>query len=245
MSRYAFLRERRWILLTIAVIVAVVVMVNLGLWQLRRYHERQSLNDKIEQRSHQTALPVNELVPTTATDDDIAAVRYDAVRAVGTYDASRTHVVASRTQAEGPGGWVVSPMNVDGNDVFVLRGFERLQSDGSLPSPAPPVGTVTVTGYVMQVSRYDPIAKKDFTKLLHDDPNALPVVVQLATSDPSDDPSLEIVPLPPLDEGPYLGYAVQWFLFCIVAVCGWFLLAWRHAERGREQAAERDGARAA
>jgi cytochrome oxidase assembly protein ShyY1 len=98
----------------------------------------------------------------------------------------------------------------------------------------------------MQISRYDPIAKKDLAQLQHDNPSALPVVVQLASSDPRDDASLEVVPLPPLDEGPYLGYAVQWFLFCIVAVCGWFLLAWRHAERLREQAAEaRDGARAA
>src|SRR5689334_9388411 len=222
MPRYAFLKQRRWVLLTIAVVVAIVVMANLGFWQLRRLHERQTLNAQIEGRSQQAALPVSELVALGATDAQIDPVRYDAVMATGTYDSSRTHVISSRTQAEGPGGWVVTPMHADGYDVFVLRGFERLLPDGSLASPTPPAGTVRVTGYVMQISHYDPIAKKDLTQLLRDEPKALPVVVQLATSAPPDDASLEVVPLPPLDEGPYLGYAVQWFLFCVVAGFGWF-----------------------
>ena len=35
------------------------------------------------------------------------------------------------------------------------------------------------------------------------------------------------VPLPPLDEGPHLSYAVQWFIFGSIAVIGYVVLAMR------------------
>jgi cytochrome oxidase assembly protein ShyY1 len=57
----------------------------------------------------------------------------------------------------------------------------------------------------------------------------LPVVVQLKTSAPGDDPSLAPIPLPELGDGPHLSYAVQWFLFAAVAAVGYVLLLRREA----------------
>ena len=231
MARLTFLRQPRWVLFSVTVIVAVAVMIGLGLWQLGRLHDRRALNAKITARSTGAAVPFESIVTPASTEAQLDLVRYDAVTLTGTFDDARTHIISSRTQAEGPGGWVVTPLRVGPHDVFVLRGFEKLSPDGSLPARPSPAGTVRVTGYVMQISHYDPIAKKDFTDLRAGDPASLPAVVQVATIDPADDPSLEVVPLPPLNEGPYLGYAVQWFLFASVAVAGWFLIVRRQVQR--------------
>jgi len=239
MARLTFLRRARWILFTVLAVLAVVVMIGLGFWQLGRRHDRRALNATITARSNQSPVPVESIVTPSSTEAQLDLVRYDAVTVRGTFDDARTHVIPSRTQAEGPGGWVVTPMRVGSQDVFVLRGFEKLSVDGSLPARPSPTGSVLVTGYVMQISHYDPIAKKDFTELRAGDADSLPAVVQVATIEPADDASLEVVPLPPLDEGPYLGYAVQWFLFAAVGVAGWFLIVRRQLQR------EVDGARAA
>ncbi len=56
-----------------------------------------------------------------------------------------------------------------------------------------------------------------------------------------------LVPLPQLDDGPHLGYAVQWIIFSICAIVGWFLLV-RKSAKAREQraaAAAEDAAEAA
>jgi cytochrome oxidase assembly protein ShyY1 len=207
-------------------LLAIVVMINLGFWQLRRLDERRDANALITARSTQTPVPVDAALANDARLDDL---RYRAVSASGTYDASRSHVIASRTQDGGPGGWVVTPMKVGGNDVLVLRGFERLEPDGSLATASPPAGNVTVTGYAMVVNRFDNIARQDLEGLRDD--RTLPIVVQLKTSAPGDDPELAPVPLPALDEGPHLSYAVQWFLFSAVGAVGYMLVLRREAAR--------------
>jgi cytochrome oxidase assembly protein ShyY1 len=35
------------------------------------------------------------------------------------------------------------------------------------------------------------------------------------------------LPLPSLDEGPHFGYAIQWFLFALIALGGSGLMIWR------------------
>jgi cytochrome oxidase assembly protein ShyY1 len=40
---------------------------------------------------------------------------------------------------------------------------------------------------------------------------------------------LVIVPLPQIDEGQNISYAVQWILFALVAMVGWFVFLRREA----------------
>jgi cytochrome oxidase assembly protein ShyY1 len=123
-------------------------------------------------------------------------------------------------------------MRLSSGDVLVLRGFEKPDLDGSLRSPSPPTSVVTVDGYAMVIERLDPIARQDLERL-RDDVRALPIVVQLKSSVPGDDPSLAPIPLPELSDGPHLSYAVQWFLFATIAVVGYVVLLRREAARGR------------
>lgn len=54
------------------------------------------------------------------------------------------------------------------------------------------------------------------------------------TNDPASDPasdaaSLTLLGPPPTDGGPHLGYALQWFVFALVALVGYPLVLWRQA----------------
>ena len=62
-----------------------------------------------------------------------------------------------------------------------------------------------------------------------------PGYVELVTSDPpeSGDPAVRALPLPPLDEGPHLSYALQWIAFAAIAVGGFVLLVRGEARRER------------
>ena len=60
---YRFLLRPRWIAFTVVVVTAIVVMVNLGFWQLRRLDERRAFNDAVAARIDQPAVDLDELVP--------------------------------------------------------------------------------------------------------------------------------------------------------------------------------------
>ena len=55
MYRFAF--RPKWLAFHLAVIVLVVLMVNLGIWQLHRLQDRRAFNDAVRTRS---AMPVAE-----------------------------------------------------------------------------------------------------------------------------------------------------------------------------------------
>lgn len=221
---YAFARRPRWLVGHVLVALLVVLFVNLGFWQLRRLDERRDRNALVEARTSSEPVPVTEL------PDDLDAARFRAVTADGQYDPERT--VSVRTNQEGvPGGWIFSVLDLDDQAaVVVLRGFVGTQPDGSIPEPVPPSGDVEVDGIAIPTSRLERPAERAANRLVDDVPGALPVVVQAQASDPLDSPdTLSPVPIPDLDEGPHLSYAVQWFLFAGVAVVAYPLLLRRQA----------------
>jgi len=60
MSRYRFALRPRWILSHLLVLLLVIVMVNLGLWQLRRLHERTTYNASVRANESQPGQPEKE-----------------------------------------------------------------------------------------------------------------------------------------------------------------------------------------
>jgi len=62
--------------------------------------------------------------------------------------------------------------------------------------------------------------------------------MKLQTQRPAQSGSLPTPePPPPLDEGPHLDYAFQWFSFATIALLGYGLLAVKEARRLRPEAA--------
>jgi cytochrome oxidase assembly protein ShyY1 len=125
-------------------------------------------------------------------------------------------------------------------------------SNSETPDVPPPLtGTVTVDGRVRPtqnpgaLAARDPaagvltsLARIDIPRIQQQTPYPLaPAYVEMSSSSPAPTTALPtVVPLPELDDGPHLGYAVQWIIFSICAVLGWFLLA-RKSARAHEQRA--------
>ena len=86
------------------------------------------------------------------------------------------------------------------------------------------------------------LARVDIARIQQQVPYRLwPVYVEMSEQTPAPTAQLPLmVPLPELDEGPHLGYAVQWTIFSICAVVGWVLVVRKSAKARRQaDAAER------
>ena len=64
------------------------------------------------------------------------------------------------------------------------------------------------------------------------------VYLEATTMTPADPAALEPLPLPAKDSAMNYSYAVQWLLFALVAICGWFYFLRREAQERRLAAEE-------
>ena len=240
---YGFLFRPKWIGFHLLVIGAVVLMVNLGFWQLRRLEERRDFNATVETRTDEPARPLDDVL-AAAREPDYGDIEWRPVVVTGTYLPDEQIVVVNRSQHGAAGDNIVTPLRRDdGTIVLVTRGFVPLGAEAS----PPPAGEVTVTGLARppQARRRgqlsDPaegelttVHRIDIERLAPQLPGSVePVSVDLVTSDPAQDGALpDPVVRPELDEGPHLSYAVQWFIFSIAVVVGWVLaVRWSVAKR--------------
>jgi surfeit locus 1 family protein len=247
MGRYRFALTPRWILGHLLVVLLVIAMVNLGSWQLERRDEKRDRNEQITSRQDQPVAPVGELMAPDTSEGDVDELVYRPVTATGTYLTDQQVVVRNRSYDGAPGEWVLTPLLLDdGTAVVVSRGWQPIETDAAAADA--PSREVTVEGYVQATQERgsfgptDPaegsletLARVDVQRLQQQvDEPLLSGWVQLVEQDPAQPEDLPVaVPLPELDEGPHLGYAGQWFLFCVVAVVGWIAIV-RRTARDRE-----------
>lgn len=250
---YRFALRPRWLLSHLLIALLVVVMINLGFWQLRRLDERKTYNASVRANESLPVAPIDSLLQPTdpsSTGDDTAFRR---VTVRGRYDLGNEVIIRARSLNERPGVWVATPLRLaNGDAVIVVRGF--LPTQGTLESvPAeaePPGGDVTVEGLVQATQtkgtfgatdpadgRLSNLARVDVGRIQQQAGYPVyPVYVQLTSSQPAQaGPEPEVLPEPTLDEGPHLSYAVQWFIFSTIAIVGYPLILRRSARnRGRE-----------
>ncbi len=242
---YRFLGRPKWIAFTLGVILLIFVMVNLGLWQLRRLDTRKEHNAQVRERTAAAVVPIDDLIPPDTPVDQTGEVQWRNVSTTGRYDESQQVLVRNRSYNGIPGYHVLTPLVLPSGDaVIVNRGFVPLETSGDRPEvPTAPSGVVTVNGRVRSSQTRghfgprDPaegtlteVARADLVRLQAQMPyHLLPVYVELESSQPPDARGLTPVPLPDLDEGPHLSYAVQWFCFSALAVVGWFLVVHKTA----------------
>lgn len=211
----------------------------LGVWQLSRLRERRAGN--LVTAAARRAPPVI-LTSRTARTDTLLERR---VVAWGSYDHAHDIVVRGETFNGVPGVRVVTPLLLDsaGPAILIDRGF--------LPAPdaitvelrgSEEPGEVEVRGILSSVptGSGQPIAHAGRTTWRRLDLRALrahlpyPVLPVLVKQSP--DPSLPRFPRrlepAPIDEGPHLAYAVQWFLFAGLAAAFGLLVVGRGG-RGR------------
>jgi cytochrome oxidase assembly protein ShyY1 len=226
------------------VIVAIIVMINLGFWQLRRLDERQAFNAAVEERSAAPPVPLDALLADP--DLDVADAEWRQVTVEGEWLDDQI-LVFNRSQGGVAGDNVLSTLVNDELTVLVNRGFIPLASD----VPPSPDGPVEILGRVRasqtrqtggltdeQGDVIIEVRRVNVDALAPQLPGEVaPVFLDLIASEPpvgSDDPAP--VPPPELGEGNHLSYAVQWFIFALLAGVGWVLAVRRSVNNRRRQA---------
>jgi cytochrome oxidase assembly protein ShyY1 len=232
---FRFLSSPRWIAGIVIAVASILLFCLLGMWQLRRLEERQTLNSMIEERSASPSVDLSALAsqPGAAPGD----LEWRRVTATGMYDAAAQVILEGRSHLNAAGSNVLTPLVLgDGTAVVVNRGWIAIDA---LP-PSPPTGSVTVAGVLRPdegsgvlgggsgpVTRIGSIDLRRLAAQI--DANLLPVYLQLESQVPDMGDQLLPVPLPESSEGPHLAYAIQWFLFAVIVLIGFPALVVRTA----------------
>lgn len=229
----------------LAVLVAAVC-IRLGFWQLDRLEQRRERNAA---QREALALPPLEL-----TGDSLAAVAadparflYRRVRASGRYQPEEEVVLRGRSMGGRPGVHLLTPLRLEsGASLLVLRGWAPSPDGATVElaplrerAPRPVEGIVLLppaeveNPRAREVDNALSLQRLDLATVQRRATSAvLPLYLQQLPT-PADPELPARLPLPEMDDdGPHLGYAVQWFSFAAIALGGFLLLAWRR-RRGR------------
>lgn len=246
---FRFLLKPRWIALGLFALVMTGLCVRLGFWQLDRLDGRRYFNHRYEAGMTAAPEPVERLV------DAGGDLLYRQAEATGTYDPAREVILYGRTNQGEPGNHVLTPLRLpDGRALLVDRGWVPFAMDTPpVAAAAPAPGTVSVTGLLapsepggtpQDAGTITTVTRPDLQRIGQQLPYPLvPYYLQLRTQVPAQAGDLPIPPpVPTLDEGPHLSYALQWFAFAAIAGCGFALLVWREVRDGRARADRPEGA---
>lgn len=241
---YRFLASKRWLVRTVAGVLLVLVCVRLGLWQLDRNDERAARNAVIEAGIDSAPVPIDELnAPGEPLDTDD---QWRNAVITGQYDPEHELALRLRPVDGTPGVHALTPLvTADGDAFLVDRGFVASEGrpDDEVDLPDPPSGTVTVQVRLRAgedgegaAQRAGTVRRVDTAALAETLPYPLyGAWGERVEQDPPAADGLQAVPPPEAESGPHLSYAVQWFIFAVMGVGGFFLLI-RAEARGRAEA---------
>lgn len=248
----------RWIVFSALVVFVTVACVVLGFWQLGRLEERRASNAVLASRLAREPVTLDELrnalKPVEGVEADPADYEFTRVTAGGVLADEGRVLVRSQVVDGQAGAHAVFPLELgDGSAVLVNLGWFPL---GVEPGPAaglfPPSGRTELTGLVRAnqqrpaFGRREPegyletVARIDIARIQQQvGLPLLPFWIQFV--EPDDPERLPIpAPVPDVDEGSHLSYAIQWFSFGSIAVIGYVALMRRQlGPPGRRRPKER------
>jgi cytochrome oxidase assembly protein ShyY1 len=235
-----FLVSRRWLLFLAVVLLLAYACLLLGRWQWHRLESKKTNNAIIRANEDAPPVPVGQVLRAGRNPD--STQQYAVVSATGTYDVGKTVIIRYQTDDHGQSGVdvVVPLVTADGTALLVDRGWVATTNQGLTdPSqvPAPPPGTVTVTGSVRRNADGASARVVDASARAISSTEIQPAIgvpvyggfVDLKTETPAPTTPLEPAGLPDLSNGPHFFYALQWWFFGLLALFGFGYLAWEEA----------------
>lgn len=240
----ALLRTRRWIAFTGLVLAVIIAFGFLSRWQWHRAEEKRQEGAIIVNAAEQQA----QLLDLTDPPPE-----WTSVSVTGEY-LPDSLMVRQRPQEGQNGAWVLSTLitaptlgdpqqstTEQPKKVWVSRGWLPVTGVATEipPLPAPPSGEITVTGVWRP---YEPV---DMDRMAGLPTGMVPAVGPPAIADEgyaagyvqlsSMENGLTTVQLPDINDSRNLSYAIQWVLFALVGLVGWWFFLRREAA---EDAAE-------
>jgi cytochrome oxidase assembly protein ShyY1 len=248
----AILRQRRWLGFTAFVVAMLVLCAVLARWQWSRYQVRLAENDRLDAALSAPALPVDELLDAAPAGSAGTALpqelEWRSVTATGTFDAEAETAVRRRPLDGRNGFWIVTPLVTESGVLLVNRGWTPAQggaadATASPDVPPPPAGEVTVTGHLRPAEVTGPTDTPPPGQAWAADPQVLVTpattprynaYVELTSSTPPADADLTGLPVPGHRGLNNLVYSVQWLLFGLVGIVGWWRLIRGEGRRPEE-----------
>lgn len=229
------LRQPKWIVATVFVVVVAAVFIRLGFWQLDRLERRQMSNQIGEERIEAEAVSLADLIAEAG--GDVETLEFRRVFVNGTYDLSGEVLIRSQVHLGQAGFHVITPLVADdGWAVLVNRGWVPLTMDNPPVEARPDTGRQRVEGWIQLAQARPALGPEDLPgdqvifnrvdigrlgeQMAHDVASVYIVAINEEENDlpaPVDLPDFD-------DDGPHLGYAIQWFGFAAVAVIGFIFL---------------------
>jgi surfeit locus 1 family protein len=206
--------------------VATAIFVRLGVWQLHRLHERRARNALVISRLDSTAVDFADL------PHDRTRARFRRVRVTGTPDYDHELIYAARGYNGSPGINLLTPVRSPGRDTAVLvnRGWVYSPDGATVDLARWHDRDTTFTGFAEEFpsvkgttysTRPRVIARLSYNVVAHALPYPIAPIYIVMLGDSTVAPNrVARLSVPPLDEGPHLSYAIQWFAFAIVAIVG-------------------------
>lgn len=246
----------RWIAGHVLFLTLVSIFIRAGFWQADRHHEAVERNARIRAAHEATPVALATLYPEMGAE----FAEHHNVVIEGEYEWNDEVLLRGKSAGGRPGYHLLTPLRITGDSVWngysilVERGF--VSYDYKQPPVAeakPPTGTVSVygelfenkkrpeTGLLFFVPRDPPEGPLTETFWIDEERlgpqmtgNLLPVHVSLREQTPASGPLPEPLLPEQLDNGPHLGYTIQWFGFAIASIIGYFFLMRRVIAEAKE-----------
>lgn len=249
--RWAFLLRPGWIAVILAAFAfAAASFLVLAPWQFDRNSERSAQNTAIDASITAPAVPVTDMLTTTAPPPQ--DITWRVVTATGEFDPTRQFYVRLRQDSAGqPVSEVIVPFRLASGEILLVdRGYVSFGDvSRGVAIPDLPTGQVTITGRVqpeqLDPSNRSPVLVDGRTEAYAITADAMRSAAAIAgtsggpgTDDflqgyvqlTADSPGvLTPIDLPQTDAGPFLSYALQWAAFGVIALIGLGVFLYREA----------------
>ena len=214
-----------WLFVVFAVLAAAL-FVRLGIWQLHRRQERRARNALITARLDSAEIDVN------AVPRDTALARFRRVRVSGVPDYAHEVIYADRSFRGSPGVNLLTPVRFPGRDTAVIvdRGWVYAPDGATVDFAKWHDRDSTFVGYVEELPssagstyRGKPriIARMSLDVIRKAVPYPVAPIYVVVLGDSAMAPDrVARLSVPPLDDGPHMGYALQWFAFATISLVG-------------------------
>jgi surfeit locus 1 family protein len=229
----------RWISTTLLAVLAVFVLIGLGFWQLDRLTQKRTFIARVE--SQISAVP-ESILHFVGAPDALPEMEYRPVTASGKYDYANEILIRNQVVDEAPGfrmvdrGWIslkdgqaYLPGKFNEGETVSLKGVLRQTqlepAVGGVPDPTLGPGQTRLSAWnFIDISRIQQQVSY----------HLLPVYIQQAPDPDWNGQPVRDVEAPVLDEGPHLGYAIQWFAFAAVLTIGYPFFVRRSLKEGQK-----------
>lgn len=233
MSGWRFALSWRWAGYTALVLVFAVASAGFGNWQFDRRDEAQHAIALVEANYDREPASVTQVLASLDAWDE--SQKWTPVALSGTYLKDEEILVRNRPYRGSPGFAVLTPLLLDDGTVLVVdRGWVPTGNLQDAPDayPEAPDGRVAVVarlkgGEPTLPGRSSPVGTNQIATI-HlpevaerlDRPTYTGAYGEVASQQPSPAETLVTPAKPDPDEGPHLSYALQWYVFAILAFIG-------------------------